>query len=129
LGRQSIGPNQRRPADLSTDGGLAVEREQFVIAPHVAWPRLDFLAADRFGDSVVVVLNFERAEIIDAEVERLLGILLAAHAAFQPNCEFRIHKALPEGRLPVAGVCDPGLSVAGVCDPGPASQRPATELL
>ena len=70
---QAVGPDQRRAADVQADGRLAVEGQQFLVAPHVERAQLDLLAAERLADGVVVVIDFERAEIVGAEVGGVMG--------------------------------------------------------
>ena len=62
---------------------LRGERQKFLEAPHIVVARLDFAAADGLGDGVVVVIDFERAEILGAEIDRADGIRLAAEPTLQ----------------------------------------------
>ena len=50
-------------------------------------PGLDLRPGDGLGDGVVVVVDFERAEVVGAEVDRPLRVELAADAALQPGDE------------------------------------------
>ena len=67
---QAIGANQRRAANLRADSGFAVERQEFAVSPHGPRPCRSSPGSDGLGDPVVVVGNFERPEVVDAEVER-----------------------------------------------------------
>jgi len=86
--RQSVGADQRGRADVAADGRLAVDREEFAVAPHGAGPGRDRLAGERPGDSLVVVGHFQRPEVLGAEIESFLGVELAAKATLQTRDQF-----------------------------------------
>src|SRR5262249_13890334 len=80
---QAMGTNKRSAADERADGRFAVDGQQLAIAPHVERAHLDLAAINRLADGVVVVIDFERAEIVFAIVERLLRVGLAAQTTLE----------------------------------------------
>ena len=93
-----MGGHQRREPDLKADGRLAVNGQQFPVAPHPPAARAENIAADRHLDCVVVVCRLQRAEIEIAHMQRQLRVGAAALAAFQVR-EIRarifIHRIFP----------------------------------
>src|ERR1700744_4287286 len=58
-------------------------REQLAVTPHVLGPFSDGFARQRFFDAVIVVSDFERAEVEFADVRGRERIFASALAAFQ----------------------------------------------
>ena len=78
LGREAVGPHERREAGTEVDGRVAVGGKQVVVAPDRERPGRDLLAAGRRGDRLVVVGHLERAEAPLAGEDRGDLVLAAA---------------------------------------------------
>ena len=76
-----IMPELHPSANLRADRRFAFKRQQFAIAPHISRPLFDLLAANILGNRRVVVINFERPEIVGAEVDWRFWVKLAADLA------------------------------------------------
>src|SRR5206468_2663767 len=95
---EAIRAHKGRSADLRADGRLAVEREQFAVAPHVPRAGLELRAADVRLDLLVVVGDFERPGVVWAEEVRGLRVDFAAHATLQTQNEVVTrHRNTPVG--------------------------------
>src|SRR5207249_8561718 len=88
---EAVRLDERGAADLPADGRFAFERQELLEAPHVVGPQLDLFARHRLGDGVVVVIDFERAEIFGTEVDRRDGVSLAAQTTFETADKRRRH--------------------------------------
>src|SRR5262249_57670880 len=55
--------DQRRAADVQADGRLALQRQQFAVAPHVVGPALEERAADLGPEGIVVLEDLDRAQV------------------------------------------------------------------
>ena len=86
---EAVGPNQRRATDVTSNGRFARQWEKLAVAPHVRGAALEQLSADFRLDLCVIVRDFERPEIIDAEVDCRFGVQFAADAALHTHYEFR----------------------------------------
>ena len=73
---------------MPAHGRLAVDRQQLAIPPHRPRPACNRLPGQRRADRIVVVRDLERPEVVRTEIERFLGIELAAEATLQPAHEF-----------------------------------------
>ena len=65
--------------------------KQLAVAPHRPGPRGRSPPRERPGDGLVVVGDFQRAEILGAEIEGLLGITLAAQPTLKTGHQFCGH--------------------------------------
>src|SRR3990172_8179728 len=75
--------HQRGEAGIKADLRLAVDRQQFPVAPKIFFPRGDFLAADRLTDAFVIVDDLQRSEAGFANMQGLLGIILPAFSTLK----------------------------------------------
>ena len=80
---QAVGLHQRRVADLEADGRLTGDGEQFTVAPHGAGATLDGVAGEGLFRALVVVHDFQRAEIELANVGGRQRVFPAALAALE----------------------------------------------
>ena len=88
---QPVGFDQRGESGVEADGGVAVDGEQFPVAPHAVRARFDQLARDGVLDEIVVVVGLERTEVELANVDGLLGVLASAFAALEIAEKFFAH--------------------------------------
>src|SRR5439155_7931739 len=82
-GGKAVGTDQGSTADLYADRGLPIKRQQLPEAPHGLRPGLDGGTIQVRLDGIVIVIDFERAEVLCAKVQRLLGIQLATQTTLE----------------------------------------------
>src|SRR5712664_3650726 len=80
FGAEAFGAQQRGEPRTRSDLRLALDRQQFAIAPQIVRSAFDRRARDRGADFRVVVADFERTEAGFANVERADWVFLAALA-------------------------------------------------
>src|SRR5262249_25442464 len=97
---EAIRLDKWRAADLRANGGLAVERQQLAVAPHVRGSPLDLAAADGLSYGLVIVIDLERPKIVGAEVEGLFGVGFATQTTFQTANKIGRHVLLLEVQSP-----------------------------
>src|SRR5262249_61999287 len=89
----------RRAADVEADGRFPLQRQELLVAPHGERPGLDLRPADGLGERVVVVVHFERAEIVLAEVGGGDGVQPVTQAALEASDEGVGHERYLQGRM------------------------------
>ena len=105
---QLVGLNERRKADLETNGRITGHRQQLPVAPHGLWPRPDVRMIERRFDTVVIVNDFERAEVKFAHVrggERIFATALAALERFHETSVFFHNLSLRRDAWPRVPIC------------------------
>ena len=75
---QAVGPDQRSASHVPAYRGLTVNGQQLTVAPHGSRPRGKRRTSQRPRGGLVIIGDFQRAEILGAEVQGFLGIALAA---------------------------------------------------
>ena len=92
---EPIGLDERREADLQADGRIVRHGQQLAVAPHGFRARLNGGLGERLLDAVVIVGDFERAEVEFADVrcfERIFAAALAALERLHESFVFFTHK-------------------------------------
>src|SRR5262245_61763574 len=82
---QPFGAHERRAAGMQADTRLAIDRQEFTVAPEVGFAAGDFFPANRSLNRVVVIMNFQRAEAALTNIERRLRIFPAAFSALETD--------------------------------------------
>ena len=105
--RQAVGSDQRREADLEADGRFARHRQQLGVAPHRLRSRLDRRPGERCPDAIVIVKDFERAEVKFAHVrggQRIFAAALTTLERLHETCVF-FHNLILSRDAPPACPC------------------------
>ena len=92
---ETVGTNQGRAADLRADARLAGDREELAVAPHRLRAPGELVAGDDGADRVVVVVHFEGAEVVGAEVGGAFGVELPANPTAETGGEVGRHEHTP----------------------------------
>ena len=92
---------ERGEAGAVADGRLTVERKQLPVPPEVAGPRSDRLPCEAAANLVEVVDRLEAAPALGAGRHRVLGLLLPALLASQPD--HSAHSSTPHPVPPHVG--------------------------
>ena len=93
---QAVGPDQRRAADVQADRRRTVDGQQFVVSPHGPGPSGHGRSAERTTHGRVVVSDFQRTEVLGAEIQGFLGIASAAQPTLQAGHQFFRHAMTPD---------------------------------
>src|SRR5581483_11085286 len=80
---ETLAAHERGEAGVEAGPRLAVDRQQFAVAPQVLRPAFD--VRSRHANGCVVVDRFERAETLLADVARLRGIAGLAQMTLQTD--------------------------------------------
>ena len=81
--REAVGLDERREANERTDGRFARDGQQLAVTPHGLRARGDDVARERLLDAVVIVGNFERAEVEFADMRGFERVFATAFAALE----------------------------------------------
>ena len=97
--RQAVGFDERGETDLQPDGRVIRHRQQFAVTPHRLRARGNRCFGQRLFDAVVVIGDFERAEVELADVigrERIFASALPALQRLHVTTVF-FHKIFRSG--------------------------------
>src|SRR5262249_15150952 len=83
LGAQAPAVNQRCESGVRSDFGLAVDGQQFAIAPEVVWTRLDLRAGQGGANFRVVVVDLQGPETRLTDMERGNRVVLSTFFALE----------------------------------------------
>src|SRR5439155_25649051 len=114
---------QGSEAGAVADGRLGVERKQLAISPEVTGARSDRLRGEGAADLVEVVDRLEAAPASGASGHRVLGLLLPALLASQPDHSAHCSSAALQKKTPstVAGGLPAALATLARGPPPPAN--------
>jgi len=87
--REAVSLDERRETDERADGRFARDGQQLAVTPHGLRARGDDVARERLLDAVVIVGDFERAEVEFADVRGFKRVFATAFAALE-----RLHVTL-----------------------------------